>query len=104
LGGDQFGRDIRAARWKLHPPNVSTVPQLGNCPNKRTGDSSSIAAVNGSIAGPAAALVGRPPDIAQRGLPPDVPFMCQGAAQAIEDGAALAACLGTIVDPTEALR
>jgi hypothetical protein len=30
--------------------------------------------------------------------------MVQGEAQAIEDGAALAACLRTIVDPTEALR
>jgi hypothetical protein len=80
---------------------VSTVPRLGNCPNS---DSPSIAAVGGSIAGRPAAPVGRPPDIARRRLPPDDPFMGQGAAQPIEDGAALAACLGTIVDPTEALR
>jgi len=34
---------------------------------------------------------------------PMYPFMGQGAAMAIEDGAALAACLRTIGDPTEAL-
>ena len=32
------------------------------------------------------------------------PFMGQGAAQAIEDGAALAACLRSFGDPTEALQ
>jgi salicylate hydroxylase len=31
------------------------------------------------------------------------PFMGQGAAMAIEDGAALAACLSAVGDPTEAL-
>jgi salicylate hydroxylase len=35
---------------------------------------------------------------------PMYPFMGQGAAQAIEDGATLAACLGTIADPEEALQ
>src|SRR5437773_2933952 len=35
---------------------------------------------------------------------PMYPFMGQGAAQAIEDGAALAACLGMIADPAAALR
>src|SRR6266446_6207166 len=35
---------------------------------------------------------------------PMYPFMGQGAAQAIEDGAALAACLSTIADPATALR
>jgi salicylate hydroxylase len=35
---------------------------------------------------------------------PMYPFMGQGAAQAIEDGATLAACLRTIADPAEALR
>jgi salicylate hydroxylase len=32
------------------------------------------------------------------------PFMGQGAAMAIEDGAALAACLCAFADPAEALR
>ena len=32
------------------------------------------------------------------------PFMGQGAAQAIEDGAGLAACLGAIADPAAALQ
>jgi salicylate hydroxylase len=35
---------------------------------------------------------------------PMYPFMAQGAAQAIEDGATLAACLAAAGDPTEALR
>ena len=35
---------------------------------------------------------------------PMYPFMGQGAAQAIEDGAALTACLGAIADPAQALR
>jgi 2-polyprenyl-6-methoxyphenol hydroxylase-like FAD-dependent oxidoreductase len=35
---------------------------------------------------------------------PMYPFMGQGAAQAIEDGATLAACLGAIGDPAAALR
>jgi salicylate hydroxylase len=35
---------------------------------------------------------------------PMYPFMGQGAAMAIEDGAALAACLGSFGDPTEALQ
>jgi len=32
------------------------------------------------------------------------PFMGQGAAMAIEDGAALAACLRAVADPAEALQ
>src|SRR5215472_10418711 len=35
---------------------------------------------------------------------PMYPFMGQGAAMAIEDGAVLAACLGAIADPAEALQ
>jgi salicylate hydroxylase len=35
---------------------------------------------------------------------PMYPFMGQGAAQAIEDGAALASCLAAIADPAQALR
>jgi 2-polyprenyl-6-methoxyphenol hydroxylase-like FAD-dependent oxidoreductase len=35
---------------------------------------------------------------------PMVPFMAQGAAQALEDGAALAACLAEVPDVNEALR
>jgi salicylate hydroxylase len=35
---------------------------------------------------------------------PMYPFMGQGAAMAVEDGAALAACLSAIADPTDALR
>jgi salicylate hydroxylase len=35
---------------------------------------------------------------------PMYPFLAQGAAQAIEDGATLAACLAAAGDPTEALR
>src|SRR5262249_24189295 len=35
---------------------------------------------------------------------PMYPFMGQGAAQAIEDGAALASCLAAMADPAHALR
>jgi hypothetical protein len=54
----------------------------------------------------AAALVHWLRDVARRRLPPDVPLQGQGAAQAIEDGATLAACLLAAgnADPAPSLR